>query len=535
MKWDREKTAGTLYAMGNFVVRIAGSLIFLFLVRYAFRYTQYMLPSGLEIPVDILDSRSRNLLWLAGALAVMGMLMFLERRAGRRLQYILCQCTLLAAMAWIALAGIWWLKSSAHVPLGDQAFIYGSASYFIEGDYKHLNQTSYYGMYPFQLGLTALCELLFRVVGAYNYRACQAVNLFLAMGSVYLGHRILSEMTRSTAATVCYDILISGCLPLIFYMPWVYGEIPGIFFALLAEWTLLRYQAEQEKRYLVIMAIALMFAMLVRKNSMILLVAIGLTSLLYAFLHKDRKIVTAFVLAVVLSWGSYQAVYKMYEIRSGHEHSRGFPLVTWMVMGMTEEDGLYGWYNNYPKEVFYGEAEGSLDVLERIAKQDLEERLQFFAGNPDYSFAFFKGKALSQWNQPLYQSLYFNSESPDMQGGPAPDSLAARLYDEDYLKALSVCDRWQFIVYAGMLCYFMFSVKRDSSVLQHTLAVAVIGGFFFSILHEAKARYIFPYYVMMFPFASYGYYTAIGQAMAFLGKHIKNRKVIGIEEGRKAA
>ena len=105
-------------------------------------------------------------------------------------------------------------------------------------------------MHPHQLGLTALCELLFKVVGAYNYRAFEMMNLIFALGSVYLGYRILSEMTRSTAAIVGYNILMFGCLPLILYTPWVYGDVPSIFFALLAEWMLLRYLAEKKKRHL---------------------------------------------------------------------------------------------------------------------------------------------------------------------------------------------------------------------------------------------------------------------------------------------
>ena len=90
-------------------------------------------------------------------------------------------------------------------------------------------------------------------------------------------------------------------------------------------------------------------------------------------------------------------------------------------------------------------------------------------------------------------------------------------------------------MYVGMLCYFLLAVKKDSPILQHTLAVTIIGGFFFSIIYEAKARYIFPYYVMMFPFASHGYRLAVEQVMILFGKYRKGRKVVGIEEGRKAA
>jgi len=86
-----------------------------------------------------------------------------------------------------------------------------------------------------------------------------------------------------------------------------------------------------------------------------------------------------------------------------------------------------------------------------------------------------------------------------------------------------------------LLFFFLLAVKKDSPILQHVLAVTIIGGFFFSIIYEAKARYIFPYYVMMFPYATYGYRLAVSQIMAMAGKHMKGRRVVDIEEGRKAA
>lgn len=526
MRWNGEKAALKLYRLGNLVVRVTGSIIFVYLTRYSFRYTQYMLPFGKEIPVDILDSRTRNVLGLALAAGVMALLLFLEKRLDRKIQKIICRISAAVAMLWIAAAGLWWTYSSAHIPVGDQAFLYGGASYFIEGDLGFLSTGAYDGMYPHQLGLTALCELLFRIVGTYNYRAFEVICIVLAAGSAYLGYRLLMEITESMAVIVGYNILMLGCLPLILYTPWVYGDIPSIFFALLAAWMLLRYASKKKIQYSAGVIIAMALAMLVRKNSAILLVAMGLAVLLYALLHRDKGIVLTFLLAAMLSFGSYEAIFKMYEIRSGLEHSKGIPNVTWVTMGLMENQGAYGWYNNYPKEIYY-KTECDREETAAIARQDMRDRLEVFRNDTSYAYAFFRGKVLSQWNQPLYQALYFNAEDSGKEGGPAADSLAARLGGEYYLKVLALCDRWQFLVYAGVLCYFLLAVRRDSNILQHVLMIAVIGGFFFSILWEAKARYIFPYYVMMFPFAAYGYGQAASAFMNLIKKglrKLKNRK-----------
>lgn len=505
---ERERAIKNLYRMGNWVVRIVGSAIFVYLTWHAFRYTQYIMPHGKEIPEKALDSLSRNILGLAVALGITAVLTMLERGVNKKLQHIVRRGVMALTLVWIAAASIWWTFSSAHLPYGDPAFIYGGAAYFIEGQYGFLGESGYCGMYPYQLGLTALCELLFRMAGACNYRLFEIICIVLAVGSVYLGYRILREITESTAIAISYHMLMAGCLPLILYTPWVYGDIPSIFFALLAEWMLLRYQSRKKTRYLAILAFSLALAMLVRKNSMILMIAVGLAILFHTFLHRDRKIVLAFLLGAALSYGSYAGIYKMYEIRSGYEHSKGIPVVTWITMGMMEDYGVYGWYNDYPKEVYSGTG-FDRELTEQIARRDLMDRLEVFRKDREYARLFFREKITSQWNQPLYEALYFNLDSPKRGGHPSPDSLAAKLGGAYYLDVLAICDRWQFIVYAGMLCYFLFAVKKDSNILQHVLAITIIGGFFFSIIHEAKARYIFPYYVMMFPFAAYGYRQAV--------------------------
>lgn len=533
---NREKWTLRLYRLGNWVVRITGSLIFLYLIWHAFRYTHYMTPFGDEKPLCVPDSRSRNLLGLLAAVCATAVLMYFEKKADRRLQRILCRVTLAAAMLWIAVAGLWWISSSAHVPEGDQAFIYGGASYFIEGRYFFLEKRGYFSIYPFQLGLTALCELVFRVVGAYNYKALEIICVAFAVGSVYMGHRIVWQITESTAAVIGYNILMMGCLPLILYTSWVYGDIPSIFFALLAAWMLIEYTSKKKKRYLVVLAFALIFAMLVRKNSLILLVAICLASVLYALRHRDVKVFLTLALAAVCAYGLYQGIYRMYEIRSGVEHYDGIPAVAWVTMGMTAEEDceMYGWYNNYTKDLFLA-LEGDSELTASVAKQDLENKLKAFRNDPAFAGHFFKEKILSQWNEPLYQAVFFNAERPEDDGGPEPGSLAEKVGGDYFVSVLAVCDRWQFIVYVGMLLYFLLAVKRDSNILQHVLAITLIGGFFFSMIHEAKARYIFPYYVMMFPFAVYGYRQAVRQAGILLKGGFRERKAADMREDREAA
>ncbi len=512
MRQGAGKICDWLYHAGNRVVRVVGSGIFLWLLWYAMKWTYYINPGGDEIPVNVPDSVGRNLLAAVLAIGAMALLFTAEGRLGRSAQRIWCRVTVWIAMLWVGGMSLWWILAADRQPEGDQAFVYAGASYFLEGDYGFLYKGAYLGMHPHQLGIVALCELLFLFVGAGNYYAIEAFCAVMAVAIVYIGYRLVSELTDRMAVIVGYNLLMLGCLPLIFYTPWCYGDVPSIFCALTAAWMLLLYAKRGRGRYLAVMAAAVAFALLFRKHSLILLVALCIAAVLYAIRQGDMRVAVAALATVALYTAAYQGIYKMYELRSGVEHEPGIPFVCWLAMGMQDEEGArFGWYNNYPKDLYF-EMGFDEKMTYEGAVGNLKERIEVFRKDPRYAGIFFREKLVSQWNEPLYQSLFFNTKYIDGQG-PAENSLAAGMSGRYYVKMLSLCDRWQFVVFMGMLFYFALAVKKDSNILQHLLGITIIGGFFFSAFYEAKARYIFPYYVMMFPFSAYGYQLLLENAM----------------------
>lgn len=523
----REKTGCGEYgdrilALANGVVRITGGIIFLFLTWYAFRYTQYMLPGGTELPVEVRDSMKGNLLAVVVLTGLFLGLLKLEKHVAPRIQWQTMQVTLLVTMLWIGAVGTWWILSAERVPSGDQAFIYGGASYFLEGNYLFLEEGGYCSMYPHQLGLIALTELLFLVAGPMNYRAFQAICVLLTMGIVYLGYRIVKELTAHTAVVLVYCVMMMGCLPMVFYTGWVYGDIPSIFFTLLMQVMLLQYGKSRKKRYLAGVVLSALMGLLVRKNSAILLIALCLVIGVSVIQQMDNKLILTAILAVVVPVLAYQGIYKMYELRSGHERYDAIPTISWVAMGLQENNGKYGWYNDYSKLVFYGN-DCNADYATVAIRMDMKERVRELKGDLSYSRQFFKEKILSQWNEPLYQSLFFTSDYEGMKKFTDPDAFATRLGREYLPYVIRVCDRLQFLIYLGTACYFLFAVKKDSNILHHLLAVMAIGGFFFSIIWEAKARYTLPYYVTMFPCAVIGYEQLLYRVAAFLEK-VRRRK-----------
>lgn len=519
--FDFERFAAGLSAIANWVIRIVGSVIFAVLLFYAFRYTQYMNPGGAELPVNVPDSMTRNILFLGGAAVFLFGLFWLETKVDPKVQVLIARGVLLLTVVWVLAAGFWWITAVDRVPEGDQAFIYGGASYFLEGKFFFLEKGGYCDIYPHQLSLIFLTELLFRLVGAYNYFAFQAVCVVLSAGIVCLGYALVRQLTEHAVMAVGYCVLMAACLPMIFYTGWVYGEIPSVFFVLLASNLLVAYERKGRARYLVGVVVSYVLAVMVRQNSWIFVIAFTLVGCVWLIKKWDYKVALALLLSLVLPLLVGTMVEKMYEIRSGMEVSEGLPAYSHIAMGLQENNGTYGWYSQYCKEVYY-----SVDCVPEFAahlsKEDIATSLSYMKENPEYGRKFFKEKILSQWNGPLYQSLYFASKYAE---GKAPEegTWVDKINNEYFVGILGFCDGMQFVIYAGILCYFLFAVKKDSSLLAHLCAVGIIGGFFFSIMWEAKTRYILPYYLTMFPLAVIGY-RSLFYAVINLANHIRTRK-----------
>ncbi len=510
-----EQLVKKLTTAANGVVRVVGSMIFIVLVAFALIHTQYMIPGGNEFPLNRKDSIWGNLLVLGIAVIVLFGLYGAEKKMSQNLRKVIARVSVLVTMLVAAVVGFWWITAVDRVPEGDQAYLYGGASYFLEGQYVFLDKGGYLDMCPHQLGLVFFMELLFLVVGTYNYFAFQVICVLSTVGIVLLGYLLIRKMTDLCMPAVGYCVLIACCLPLFFYTGWVYGDIPSIFWALLAANLLLAYEKKRHWGYLAGIVISFVLAVMVRQNSLIFLIAFCLAGAVYLLQTKDRKLLVCLVLTVLCPMLAITGVNKMYEIRSGFPHSDGMPAYSYIAMGLQEQNGMCGWHSLYCKEVYYQTGYDS-ELAGEISKTDIRERLSQMTGDPVYTAKFLGKKILTQWNAPLYQCLFFSNRYAEGKE-PAPDSLVAKIGNEYFEIVLQFCDGLQLIVYAGTLFYFLFAVKKDSSTLRHFLAIGVIGGFFFSIIWEAKSRYILPYYIVMFPLAIIGYRC--------LFEWIKSRKV----------
>ena len=488
----------------NWVIRIMGSLILLFLVWYAMRTLQYMLPvAGHEDLVEIPDSVIRNLAAAALILLLYAVLTAVEKKAGDKITIWCKRIAVTLGMLWQGIAGLCWVLAVDRVPSADQASVIGAAIDFIQGDYGTLAPDHYCGLYAHQLGPAAMEEMLFRILGEADYHVIQIVFVLLNGAGIYCIYGILKEVSGRLAVVAMGTLLAGSCMASVFYTSWVYGEIPWVFCSLFSAWMLVRYIKYGKTGSLVGIVTALTLGTLLRKNTLVLVVAYCMVGAVRIFSKWDRRLLISLVLALALPLLCYQGIYKMYEMRSGMEHSRGLPTSAYLYLGMEEIGGRYGWYYSDCWAQYYA-TDCNTEQSDQIYREMMQERMQAMKAQPGYLRGFYQGKLLSQWNVPTYQSLYFNFNHGDVYHeklAALEDRLSGDLFDS----VVRMADRLQFIIYLGCLFYFIFCVRKDSEITQHLLAVAVIGGFLFSIFWEAKARYMYAYYMMMFPLAALGY------------------------------
>ena len=65
-------------------------------------------------------------------------------------------------------------------------------------------------------------------------------------------------------------------------------------------------------------------------------------------------------------------------------------------------------------------------------------------------------------------------------------------------------DAYQSMIYLMMIIGTIGAALKKEKAISFLWPLIFLGGFFFSVIWEAKARYIYPYFVMLIPISAYG-------------------------------
>lgn len=440
-----------------------------------------------------------NLLVLALVLAgLFGLSRLAARLAPRfRMERLALGASLLAVCV-----SLYWVQSSGTYPRADQEFIWEQAQLFNAGDFSGLQPGGYVAIYQQQLGIISILRLLDCLAPVFHTEGWYLFQLFSALTTgllVYAGFRVVALITGGQrTAELLYLLFALVCAPMYLYTSFVYGESSSTALCMLAAWMFLECCQAPRLPCLIGLYGSAALALLLRTNTVIVFLAFAivlLVRLLRAATLRQGLVGLALLLAMLTPTALTSALY-------GDKipaESRSMPAILFIAMGTNDDVPNAGWYDSY-SYLLYQDCDYDPQPAFEAARGTLVGFWARCREDPAYAVDFYYRKISSQWNAPMYQCIFMNSRVEGPQ-----TALVQSLYEGEGNRCLTdFMNLYQSLIYGGVLAFTAAALKKRPPLESYLLLVAVFGGFLFSVLWEAKARYVFPYFLMMIPYAAAG-------------------------------
>ena len=406
---------------------------------------------------------------------------------------------IVVALISVVLCVLWVLGSGAE-PQADQWKMCNAAVMINNGDYSWFEKGEYIARNQHQLGIVTILRVLFYIFGEWNYLSFQILNCIGVGLTIFYTYNIAKVLTDNKAAELISLLGIFICLPLYFYTAFVYGEILSIamstigiylFFALYKEFNYKRLAA------FIFVVVGMLWA---RKNTVVILIAmlgIPAVKLLIERKKKYLLIIAAITVGMLIKSLVISALYDSHFPEDAYD----MPSILYIAMGTNDYENRGGWYDGvhiaiYERNDFVPEAASD------DAKQVIVEFLKQCVQDPVYGVKFYTRKILSQWIAPMYQGIVMNNNVT----GEQSNFIHFLYYDS---RAWDFMDGFmnilQLLVYVSVVYLVVDSWKNTRNLEFYMGLIAVFGGFLFSIIWEAKTRYVFPYFIIMIPYATIGF------------------------------
>lgn len=396
-----------------------------------------------------------------------------------------------------SLISIWWIVAVNVSPVDDQRKVCMAASQINSGIYIMFEKGGYLAECPHQLGLVTLLRLLFKIFGDGNYRVFQVLSAIALGFIIYSSYKITAIISKSEVAGLVTLVLMMLCLPLFLYVPYVYGEILSIAFILCAFLLLLKSIMETGQKQYILYGIMIFGAVMVRKNSLVPIIAMIVVILIRLLVERKIKYIILLLVTIMSMFLQSFIMHQIYD-KYLYDDAKAIPSILWVSMGTNDEWRHAGWYDGSVYRVFE-ENDCNPVIASEKAKEILKAFIGFCQAYPKDGINFYMRKITAQWIAPMYQSIVMNHNIEGQQ-----NKFAEWIYSPEH--SWKYLDAWmnihQLTVFLMILIWLIKRWKEPGYIQDYLLLIAVFGGFLFSIIWEAKSRYVFPYYVMMIPMAA---------------------------------
>ena len=493
-----------------------------------------------KLASEIVIFEADNLLLNIFFTAVFAALLFWLRRFYDFFAKVNIQVMEIALAVWAAILGIIWIFSVTSIPAADSANLFEAATNSAKGDYSkffdnsgfyfqdYYNGHNYFNFFPFQLGFVLFSENVYRIFGTESSMPVQVINV-LSMASAYFAMaRITRLLFKRKSVEFIAILLLAVCFQPILLCTFVYGNIIGMSTAIWASLFLIKYFQTNRWGWLIPSGCLLTFATVIKQNNLIYLVAFVVMLIIHTVKERKWQSIAFAVAVCVTCVGTMPLIVMSYENRAGIEFDDGLTQTMYLDLGLQESSMAPGWYTKTAVNDFI---KGGFDT-ERgnaVAQASIERRLEELTGDVGYFFDFFGKKAISQWNEPSYESIWISQvkqHSEELSG------LAKDIYNGSTGQFLALHFNFymQIVFMLFAVGIYMLFINRKSNIETVLLPLVLLGAFGYHLLFEAKSQYICTYIPLLIPTAAYamnnilcGKYTKPKELVAVVNKRITKK------------
>lgn len=419
------------------------------------------------------------------------------------------------------LLGIFFVMITQVQPRADQKVCLMVAEQMHQGNFEAFKSGNYMQAYPQQVGIVLVYYLLGFLFGSRNIVSLHVINIFAYTWFIYSSYRITKQLFHTKTLANGTAILCIIFLPLLFYTSFIYGTMLGLAFSTAAITKAIAYTKQRKGIDGILCALFAGIAVLLKKNYLIVILALLILLLFHAICKKHRRALLSMAL-IVMSYFCFTSGAKLItEKITGEQLGDGIPSIAWVTMGLQEGSRASGWYNRYSVNVYQDHYNDSTQTT-LAATKDLKERLHSFATHPLSAVNFFTRKTASQWSDPSFQ-CFFILKDPVMNMKESP--LLFDMLDGTSNRYLQVyLDLLQSVIYLGLFFFCIYEWRR-LRLWDLLPAIVFLGGFLFHLFWEAKGQYTICYFVLLFPYCLKGYSRLFYKGIAVVkAKRLEKRK-----------
>lgn len=393
---------------------------------------------------------------------------------------------------------ILWLLIVNPLVVGDQTHVCNIAQWIYNDNledylpnltYAEIPLSDYMHLYKQQISLSFIYSIFFRAIKFDIMESLRILNLIGNIAIIFALYKIsnqLSKKYQTNKTRLMFFILTFASV--IMLSTFIYGDIPSIGLGLFSIYYIMKYTETKELKFIGYSAIFMMIAVMMRMNILIFVIAIVMYLWLCFFRDIKKKVLKENIISVlmiflyiIISIMPAKFIQNYYLDKYNLSKENGLPVISYILMSMSESWRGNGWYN---EDIGEYALKNPKNVVNEEYKEAIKERLTYFSQNIGEAFDFYVKKLASMWGENTYQAVTNNLGKSDI-------SYPLEFYQKTMLILICIYSIGFFIKNRNNLSYEVI-----------LLLLIFIGGFSFHIIWEAKSRYILPYIVILIPLAS---------------------------------